>query len=489
MKTGTTSKKEYGLLGLLILGFALVYLSLCFNNNIWTDEAFTIDLLKNSDSYMDAVWFTAGDVHPPLYYLILKPFTDLFGVRLFLLKALSIVPMLLTMGLGITFVYRRFGFRTAFLYILMLGAIPCAMEYAVQVRMYSWAMLFVTTCAFSAADAWERGKKQDWVLFVLSGVASAYTHYFAFAAVLWIYGFFFLALVWKKRDRLKYFLIAAVISLAAYIPWLRVLYAQVSGVRKNYWIAEIDREVLLSYFDTLFETKLLPFSTWILVFLFGIAFVWLAGRLFLSGKSKKEKDGAQINEAGDKTAVQTQKAVLALLAFFVPFLTAAFGVTVSLLMRPVFIARYLMPCIPLLCFFFAAAWAEASKKVYAALLVFTFFLGTVVYQDTWQVEYKSTHVPETEQFFAKHLGENDIIVYNFKIFDFIYAYYFDADKLVYIEDVDLSQDYDNIWLMDTHGQPEFEPKQLDEYGWTQTFMGNYGIEHDEFKIYRITKSN
>ena len=481
------SKKEYALLGLLILGFALVYLSLCFNNNIWTDEAFTIDLLKSSKSYMDAVWFTAGDVHPPLYYLILKPFTDLFGVRLFLLKVLSIVPMLCTMGLGMTFVQRRFGFRTAFLYILMLGAIPCAMEYAVQVRMYSWAMLFVTACAFAAADACDRGKKKDWCIFALAGVAAAYTHYFAFVAVLWIYGFFFLALVCKRREKLKYFLIAAAASLAAYVPWLRVLYAQVSGVRKNYWIAGIDKEVLLSYFDTLFETEL-PYSTPIMVLLFGTAFVWLVYRLVSCKKTKAAKAGQQA-EAGGRMPAQTQKEVLALLAFSVPVLTAGFGVTVSLLMRPVFIARYIMPCVPLLCFFFAAAWSEASKKVYAALLVFTFFLGTIVYQDTWQVEYKSTYVPQTEQFFAENLGENDIIVYNFEIFDFIYAYYFDEDKLVYIEDVDLSQDYDNIWLMDTHGQPEFEADELAEYGWTKTFMGNYGIEHDEFKIYRITKNN
>ena len=118
---GNRQRKECGLLGLFILGFALVYLSLCFNDNIWTDEAFTIDLLRSCNTYGEAVWFTAGDVHPPLYYLILKPFTDAFGIHLFLLKALSIVPMLFTMGLGITFVHRRFGFKTAFLYILMLG--------------------------------------------------------------------------------------------------------------------------------------------------------------------------------------------------------------------------------------------------------------------------------------------------------------------------------------------------------------------------------
>ncbi|NLL79410.1 MAG: hypothetical protein GX234_06430 [Clostridiales bacterium] len=465
-------KKEYGLLFLLIAGAALVYLSLCFNNNIWTDEAFTIDLLRSCDSYSEAVWFTAGDVHPPLYYLILKPFTDLFGLHLFLLKALSIVPMLFTMALGMTFVYRRFDFKTAFLYILMVFSIPCAMEYAVQVRMYSWAMFFVTACGFAAVDAWERGKKRDWVILALSGVAAAYTHYFAFIAVIWIYGFLFLALFFTARKKLGLWLGSVLVSLCAYFPWMRILRAQVSGVSQNYWISAIDMEVLLSYPGTLFKTKL-PYSTVIMVVLFGAAFVWLVCDLWKDRKQKTER--FYLHAA-------------ALLAVCVPVFTAATGVAVSLLMRPIFIARYLMPCVALFSFFFAVAWARAEKRVYAALLVFLFLLGTVVYEENWQMEYRSTHVPQTEAFFAEHLGENDLIVYNYKIFDFIYQYYFDADKLCYVEDVDLSGDYDNIWYLDTHYNPDFSENQLAEYGWKKTFVGNYGIEHDEFKIYRISKN-
>lgn len=461
-------KREYAWMLLLIAGFALVYLSLCFNHNIWTDEAFTIDLLRNCDTYREAVEFTAGDVHPPLYYLILKLFTDVFGIRLFLLKALSILPMLLTMGLGITFVYRRYDFKTAFLYILMMAVIPCSMEYAVQVRMYSWAMFFVTSCGFAAADAYERGKRRDWIFLGLAGVAAAYTHYFAFVAVIWIYGFLFLALLWDagKRKKLLWWLAAVLLSLVAYAPWLRALQNQVSGVSKNYWIGAIDKEVLLGYFDTLFETKL-PYSTQMMTFLFGAAFVWLAVEVI---RKRKQED------------------VLGLLACLPLVMTAVTGVAVSLIMRPVFIARYLMPCIPLFSFFFAVAWGRAEKKIYAALLVFSFFLGVVDYEKNWYVEYESTYVPQTEAFFAENLGENDLIVYNYKLFDFIYLCYFEPEQLCYIEDVDLSGDYDNIWLLDTHYNPDFSEEELKQYGWQKTFVGNYGIEHDEFKIYRISKS-
>lgn len=121
-------------LWLLILGFGIVYLSLCFNDNIWTDEGFTIQLLRECSTYGEACAFTAADVHPPLYYIYLKFFTDRLGIHLLLLKILSILPMLLTMALGVVVIRKEFGFRTALFYILILGTLPCTMEYAIQVR-------------------------------------------------------------------------------------------------------------------------------------------------------------------------------------------------------------------------------------------------------------------------------------------------------------------------------------------------------------------
>ncbi len=461
-----TQKREYGLLALLIVGFGLVYLSLCFNDNIWTDEAFTIDLLRNCKTYGEAVWFTAGDVHPPLYYIIVKAVTDLFGLHLFVLKVASIVPMLLTMGFGGCFAYRRLGFRVAFLWMLLFGAIPCGMEYAVQVRMYAWAMFFVTVCGFSTVDCYDRENKRDWIWFGVAGVASAYTHYFAFVSVLWIYGFLFLAICAGKRKKLARFAVTAGLSFLAYTPWLRIVKAQVSGVSKNYWIGAIDKEVVLGYLDTLFATNL-PYSTGILTVLFVGTGVALTLRFL---RQRKLMDG------------------VALLGALVLVLTAAFGVAVSLLMRPVFIARYLMPCVPIFCLFFAVFWGKAEKKLYAALLGLVLCLGMVTYEHTWQAEYQSTKVPEMEQLFAEQLGENDLIVYNYKLFDFIYLYYFDADRMCYIEDLNLDGPYDQIWFLDTQGNPEFSEEDLAMHGWKRTLEGNYGIEHNEFKIYRLSKN-
>lgn len=53
----------------MVIGITILYISLIFNHNIWTDEAFTLQLLEqNITGILEG---TARDVHPPLYYLSL----------------------------------------------------------------------------------------------------------------------------------------------------------------------------------------------------------------------------------------------------------------------------------------------------------------------------------------------------------------------------------------------------------------------------------
>jgi len=454
-------------LWLLILLFGFLYLSLCFNNNIWTDEGFTIDLLRNCESFGDVCAFTAADVHPPLYYLILKVFTDLFGIRLFLIKVLSIVPMLLAMSLAPLMLQRDFGYRTALFFILILGTLPCTMEYAVQARMYTWALLFVTLCGFAAYRIALRDKLIDWGLYLSGGVAAAYTHYFAFAAVLWIYGFLFLYLFLKKRKgRLKW-LAASVISLLSYLPWLAGMAGQVQGVSQSYWISRIDGKTIRNFFPWIVHTDL-PYVTAVMAVVFLLAGVLLGYQIW--------KDRG--------LAVKTCAAVLGLA---VPLLVVVTGVVLSNLLRPIFIIRYIMPSIGLLCLFLAIGFSYLETKAYVAAGLFWAGLGTVDYQATYYDEYQATYTAQTEEFFEEHLGENDVIVYNYYDYLFIYEYYFERDKLVYIGDMDLSSDFDTIWFLDTAWNPAFTPEQLAASGLQSIGMGQYGIEQNEFKIYQITR--
>ena len=466
MKVFMKHYKEW-VLWVLIIAFGGIYLSLCFNNNIWTDEGYTIDLLRNCKTFQEVCNFTAKDVHPPLYYLILKIFTDRFGIHLLLIKILSIVPMLLTMVLGATVIRKEFGFRTALFFILTMGTLPCTMEYAVQARMYTWAIFFVTLCGLEAYRTATQGKLIGWLGYLLGGVGAAYTHYFAFVAVLWIYGFLFLYLLIRRRKQLLKWLATALLSLVIYLPWLTKMSAQIKGVSGSYWIPEIDGKVLLSYFPWIVNTNL-PYVTAVMAVIFVIALLLIAYQI---GK-KKGLDG---------------KTTAALFGVGIPILVVVTGVALSKLIRPIFIIRYIMPSIGLLCLFLAIAFSYLETKAWIAMGLFWAALGTVDYQKNYYDEYQATYTPQTEQFLKDHLGENDLVVYNYYGYDFIYEYYINRAQLVYIGDVDLNGNFDNLWFLDTPLNLEFTQEQLTEYGLVSIPMGQYGIEQNEFKIYQIRR--
>ena len=52
------------LFGICCVTFLAIYVSLVCNRNVWTDEAYTIQLIREN-SYLEMNAKTAMDVHPP----------------------------------------------------------------------------------------------------------------------------------------------------------------------------------------------------------------------------------------------------------------------------------------------------------------------------------------------------------------------------------------------------------------------------------------
>lgn len=157
----------------IVAGFTALYISLVFNHNIWTDEAFTLQLLQGN--VKDIIMGTAKDVHPPLYYLYAKLFMVIFGDSLLVQKVAAIIPMTATLAIGATLIRKNFGNRVSLLFLLFLACIPCTMEFSVQVRMYSMALFFVTLCGIYAYQAFVSGDRKDFLIFALRGYGSIYS--------------------------------------------------------------------------------------------------------------------------------------------------------------------------------------------------------------------------------------------------------------------------------------------------------------------------
>ena len=70
---------------------SVLQIILIFNNNVWGDEAFTMLHVKEDWATLWNV--LVNDVHPPLYYIILKIIMSIFGYNLQVAKIVSLMPI------------------------------------------------------------------------------------------------------------------------------------------------------------------------------------------------------------------------------------------------------------------------------------------------------------------------------------------------------------------------------------------------------------
>ncbi len=341
-------EKLYGILHsrkffLFCTTFAIIGIVLqvvfAFSLDIWVDEAFSLAMIRHS--YGEMIKLTMQDVHPPLYYIILKFFVDmahmLFGEfpSVYAAKFVSAVPYILLFLLCFLKIRKEWNDFGAGMWAVCLVGMQSLFWYGVEVRMYSFGMLFVTLVYFYADAIVRKRKKKDWALFVLFSAAAAYTHYFACVAAAVSWAFLFVWFFIHDKKRLMALGLAAFCTALCYLPWLFTLIQQVEKVSKNYWISDVTLWTLYDHVNFIFGKQFFVFPVCALL-------------LFLGRGLKKYKKNQW-------------HVAFSLMGISMPFLVTAVGVVVSLLVRPIFVSRYILPA--LACFWFGCLVAcEVCKR-------------------------------------------------------------------------------------------------------------------------------
>ncbi len=122
-------------------GMLLVSVFLSFSSDIWYDELYTMGLACQPLGRLVSI--TARDVHPPLYYIIVKIFLQFFGLaggegQTAAAKIASVVPFFLCLFYSGWKVRKYFGWLPAGLFAFLLPAMPKLADYTVEVRMYGY---------------------------------------------------------------------------------------------------------------------------------------------------------------------------------------------------------------------------------------------------------------------------------------------------------------------------------------------------------------
>lgn len=239
----TNEINKWATLGLILIGFCCLLYNNYINQTFWYDEAYTIAIMKHSFS---EIWkITATDVHPPLYYFMLKLFIGIFGDSLFVMRIFSNLGVMACSLLGLFPIRRLFGNKVAFSFVLLMLLIPVNQYLGVEIRMYSWAMFFVLACSVYAYEVFQKETLFCYSKMTFFGICAAYTHYYALIAVFSIFLILIIYLLNKRKTVIRPILFG-IIFLLAYSPWIPILTSQFYSVHAIFWVeAPTPKDILL----------------------------------------------------------------------------------------------------------------------------------------------------------------------------------------------------------------------------------------------------
>lgn len=436
---------DYWRLAVGIYGILLATLSFIriFDNNFWGDEAYTIRLSKMS--FIQMLQETAADVHPPLYYAIVQVMCRIFGCTGVVYHLVSFIPYGIILVTTMTVIWKRFGGQASVLLITLCSVLETAVNYNVEVRMYSWGALFLLLSFLALYDILTENKKHSYILFVLFSLAGAYTHYYCLISVAFLYIVLLIWAVVMRKDFLKNTLITSLVTVVLYMPWFVVLLTTFKRTVGDFWMTEIP--YIKDCFAFLFQGKL-EFVFFALMLLMVAIAIWY-----------QKKEPAKITW------------VLAGLSSV--FGTMLVGNLVSKLVRPVFIVRYLYP-VAIIAWLLLAVGIASCKKKNIYLVVVTILLlvtGIPKYCEIYQQEKGQDELlTETLAASEEAVGVGNVILTDSQTIEWTVAdYYYPGAECIYVDAENipvLSGDMEYWYMTETEiGQRLGEALSEQGYTW------------------------
>lgn len=143
--------------------------------SIWFDEAFSEHITRHS--FVDIAKYTIADVHPPLYYWVLKVWRMIFGSSELALRSLSLLFLALATVMVYVLVRQLFSRRAAIFSLILLVLSPMLFRYGIEVRMYTMELCIVIAATAALIYAVNKSSRKAWILYgVLVGLGML-THY------------------------------------------------------------------------------------------------------------------------------------------------------------------------------------------------------------------------------------------------------------------------------------------------------------------------
>ena len=272
----------------LLIAFALRIYRLG-DQNVWWDEGLAMWAVHKS--FAGVTLWTAGDVHPPLYFWSLWTWTRLVGESEFAARYLSLIWGVLIVALVYPLARRlttRLTTRdetsrwVALAATFLTATARFPLWWSQELRMYILATLTSLLSLYFFVRALQEGERWAWLAYVASSVAALYTIYLTGLALL-AEGLFVLLTLRRRMAGQRRFLARWIGSqfliVALFVPWF--LFA--SGRMRTWSVSQpFDVKVFLELYavalslgiSTEVAHYLLPALVIVVLALVGVVFLW-----------------------------------------------------------------------------------------------------------------------------------------------------------------------------------------------------------------------
>ncbi len=221
--------KTKGKLIYIILIFAFLIRLIGLNQSLWLDEAIGAIAAKNFTYTHLLTNFLKVDNHPPLYYLILKFWTSIFGYSETTLRMPSVLFSVATIFIVYLIARKITGKRyIGYAVALLLSFSSFFIYYSQEARMYAMAAFFAAFAFYAFIKLLEKSENIWWAIFSASITALVFTDYMPvfLLPVFWIW------VIYEKRKDAKWlsrFVMSHLPIIGVGIFWLPIFLAQKEG--------------------------------------------------------------------------------------------------------------------------------------------------------------------------------------------------------------------------------------------------------------------
>ena len=456
-----------------------------FDNNFWGDEAFTANLVQRP--VPELIASTAGDVHPPLYYLLVKVLYELCGNQGWVFHLASLIPCGIMVFFAMTVIWKKVSKEAALILVTMLCLSHNAVIYNVEVRMYSWGAFFVFFSFYELYQILQKEKNLNYFLFVIFSLGAAYTHYYCLISVAFFYVFLFLLAFFIKRVSMIKIMISGILTICGYLPWFWCMLGTFLNHSESYW---------LDSFPTFMESISYLFSEQIgsvILFLFGVIIVVALAYESRILEINRNTQGCLEISILTKTA-SCSNIFLWIIAGILSVLgTILFGIVISAVVRPFYVPRYIYPVSVIAWTVLGISLSRLkARKIYTGLILLIMLVTFVPSYYTTYTKEKSRNavLQETLAVTVSKIALVDIILTNSGDIEWNVAKYYYPDNTTQLVDMTKLNDLEEgmrYWLavtdIDDMGSVY---ESLKRQGFSCEQVVENGILGDvEVEIYRV----